>query len=516
MREDAEASMKLAGPGRLQRLLGGWSASLVQLVLGVTQQLALVPIFLHYTSRDLLAAWLALYAAGNLALVADFGLQPRAINRFLALKGCADSDGRSAQFFAGMRRAYTMLILALVAVTAAGGLLHPAELLGFQATADFDLSFVIMASGMLLLLPSNLATALYRARGLYARSMWFQCAAMLIAQIAQAIAIMATGRLVVVVLAFIVPQVMAAFYLLFVDASRCFPFLSHKPARAKWSWRWIAGQFRRAFPFAIAGSTEIVLQNLPVLIVSAFVVERVAVAQWGLTRVVAGLVRALCVQAALPIAAELGHDRAVGAKDALRRLYARGSVLVALLASLAVSGLLAFWEDFFALWTGGAVPHDLLLTLTLLIGAELVSPAILALNYSYYSDRGALLARTKGLQLASFVILALLLTPLMGPLGTALAVVATDLVVQFGLLGLGIIRETLQRPARHVLFLVILMIVVTACGWGLGLLIRGVLPLAGLGRFVAEAAIWLLIVLLAASPLLNGRLRTWLAGLIPG
>jgi hypothetical protein len=104
----------------------------------------------------------------------------------------------------------------------------------------------------------------------------------------------------------------------------------------------------------------------------------------------------------------------------------------------------------------------------------------------------------------------------MGPLGTALAVVATDLFVQFGLLGLAVIRETLQRPARHVVFLIILMVVATACGWGLGLLIRGVQPLAGLGRFVAEAAIWLLIVMLGASPLLNGRLRNWLAGLIPG
>jgi hypothetical protein len=516
LREDAEASLNAAGPSRLQRLLGGWSANLVQLILGVTQQLALVPIFLHYTSKDLLAAWLALYAVGNLALVADFGLQPRAINRFLAFKASADGDGRSAQFFAGMRRIYTMLVFALVAVTCAGGLLHPAKFLGFQATADFDLSFVMMASGMLLLLPSNLATALYRARGLYARSVWFQCAAMLIAQIAQALAIMATGRLIVIVLAFLVPQVIAAAYFLLVDAPRVFPFLSDKRDRAGASWHWITGQFRRAFPFAIAGSTEIVLQNLPVLIVSIFVVDRVAVAQWGLTRVVAGLVRALCMQATLPIAAELGHDRAIDARDALRRLYARGSVLVTLLASLAVSGLLAFWEDFFVLWTGGAVPHDLLLTLTLLIGAQMVAPAILALNYSYCSDRGELLARTKGLQLACFVILALLLTPLMGPLGTALAVVATDLVVQFGLLGLAVIRETLERPARHVLFLAVLMGTVAVCGWGLGVAIRAALPLTGLTRFVTEAALWLLVVALAASPLLNGRLRNWLSGLIPG
>ena len=163
------------------------------------------------------------------------------------------------------------------------------------------------------------------------------------------------------------------------------------------------------------------------LLVSAIVTDRVAVAQWGLTRVVAGLVRVLCVQASLPIAAELGHDRAVGATEALRRLYARGSVLVTLLASAVVSGLLAFWQDFFALWTRGAIPYDPLLTWTLLVGAVLVAPAMLALSYGYYSDRGALLARTKGLQLACFVVLSLLLTPWLGPLGMALALVVTDL-----------------------------------------------------------------------------------------
>ena len=161
------------------------------------------------------------------------------------------------------------------------------------------------------------------------------------------------------------------------------------------------------------------------------------------------------------------------------------------------TGALAFvW-----LWSTGA--------LVALIGAQLVGSITVALG-------AVLLARTKGLQLASFVILALLLTPLMGPLGTALAVVATDLVVQFGLLGLAIIRETLQRPVRHVMFLVALMVAVTACGWGLGLAIHGALPLTGLTRFVAEAGIWLAIVALAVTPLASARLRNWLEELIPG
>jgi hypothetical protein len=181
-----------------------------------------------------------------------------------------------------------------------------------------------------------------------------------------------------------------------------------------------------------------------------------------------------------------------------------------------VSGLLAFWQDFFALWTHGAIPYDLLLTFTLLIGAEIVAPAALALGYSYYSDRGELLARTKGLQLVAFVVLALLLTPWMGLLGMALAVVATDLAVQFGLLASVIIWSTLDRPARHVMLLLVLMAVVTAFGWGLGVAIRFVLPLSGLVRFVAECALWLAVMALVGSPLLIARLRTRLSEVIPG
>ena len=51
--------------------------------------------FLHFWSSDLLAAWLALYAMGNLIAIADAGLQIRAINRFLAFRSSIDADGRT-------------------------------------------------------------------------------------------------------------------------------------------------------------------------------------------------------------------------------------------------------------------------------------------------------------------------------------------------------------------------------------------------------------------------------------
>jgi O-antigen/teichoic acid export membrane protein len=506
--------MMVSGPSRARRLFAGWSANLFQMILGITQQVALIPVFLHFWSSDVLAAWLAIYSAGNLVLIADVGLQFRAINRFFAFKSSVDCDGRTARFYAAMLRIYCGLAaLLLVALLAAVWFLPPSVVFGFQATSDFDAAFVVMTAGILLTLPNNLASALYRARGLYGRAVKIQSAAMLVSQLAQLAAVIATGSLLAVTTAYVATLVAVSAYFLVIDTPRLFPFL--RGARATQSWAWVIGQFRVAAPFAVGNVTELALLNLPVLLVSAFVPDRVAVAQWGLTRVVAGLLRAVCVQATLPLAAELGHDYAVGLKQQLQNLYARGSVFVALLASLVVSGLLPFWPDFFALWTRGAIPYDPLLTMTLLIGTSAIAPSILALGYANYSNRGNLVARTKGLQLAVFLILSVALIRPMGPLGAAIAIVASDLLIQFGLLGLIIIRQTLQQPLRHVAFLAAVMAVVTSGGWGLGAVIRATVPGAGLMRFALECTLWIGVVALVASPLLSRDLRDRLIAAIP-
>jgi O-antigen/teichoic acid export membrane protein len=500
---------------RLQRILQGWSANLVQLLLGITQQVALIPIFLHFWSSDTLAAWLALYAAGNLAYIADAGLQLRAINRFLAFKACADADGRSARYYAAMLRIYFMLTaLLIVAALAFAFIFRPSRLFGFASIEHFDLAFAVMTAGVLLGLPSFLTAALYRARGVYGAPTWLQVSGMFAGQLAQIAAVVTTGSVLAVAIAYVVPQALALGYLVLVDAYRRFPFLRGVRIKPP-SWRWIAGQFRRAFPFAVAGGTEIALLNLPVLLVSVFVSDRVAVAQWGLTRVVAGLLRALCVQSTLPLTAELGHDHAIGAREALQRLYSRASALVTVLAAAVVSGLLAFWPDFFALWTHGAIPYDPVLTMTLLIGAGAAAPSILALGFANYSNRGDLLVRSKGLQLVVFLVLALALTGSMGPLGAAIAIVASDLLVQFGLLTVVIIRQTLARPVRHIVFLAAVFVAVVLAGWALGSVIRSLVPGSGLLRFVVECGLWLAVAALAASPLLSRNMRIRLSEVVP-
>ncbi|MCA6106936.1 hypothetical protein [Bradyrhizobium cenepequi] len=511
-RENAPAG--ISPPTRARRLLAGWSASVFQLVLGIIQQVALVPVFLHFWSGEELAAWFVIYAIGSLVLVADGGLQLRAINRFFSFKSSVDCDGRTAAFYAAMLRLYLWLSVVLAGLVVAAALaVSPSTVFRFEAIENFDAAFVAMTAGMLLTLPAGLVSALYRARGLYGRAIWLQSLGTLIGQVAQLVAIVATASLFAVTFAYVTMQILIATYLIIIDVPHLHPFL--RKAKGIRSMRWMVGQLRKAVPFGIAGATELALMNLPVLLVSALVADRVAVAQWGLIRIAAGLLRALCLQATLPLAAELGHDYAVGATEQLRALYARGSVLVTVLASAVVSGLLPFWPDFFALWTHGAIAYDPLLAKTMLIGTSVAAPAILALSYANYSNRADLLVRSKGLQLIVFFVLSLWMIPQLGPLGAAAAIVASDLLIQFGLLTLAIMRQTLKHPFQHLMFLMGVMVATMLAGWGLGIMIRSTIPWTGVQRFVAECAIWLAVAGVAAIPLLMGNIRAKIIATIP-
>ncbi|MBC9876233.1 hypothetical protein G8O24_02600 [Bradyrhizobium sp. INPA01-394B] len=518
-----DAPGKVDGPdgigagGRARRLIHGWSANLVQMALGLTQQLLLIPAFLHVWTGDLLAAWLAIYAAGGLVVVADSGLQLRAINRFLAFRSRADCDRRTARYFARMLRIYVTLVAVLsVLLLAATQLLQPSVLLGFRDTASFDSAFVVITLGTLLTLPSNLVSGLYRARGQYGRTIWAQNVSLLLGQIAQLIALMWFGTVLAVAIAFVSLQICLAGFLL-IDAPRLFPFLTAavRPRLSFASLRWSIAQFGRALPFSIANLTELALVNLPVLLVSALVADRVAVAQWALTRVIASLVRGLGLQLAMPLAAELGHDYATGDRKGLSRLYARGSVFVTVLASLIVAGILPFWGDFFSLWTHGSIPYDAPLAVVLLLGSAAAAPSWLALAFATHSNRGNLLIRSKGLQFVVFLALSVVLTPWLGPLGTAVAIVASDILIQLGLLAFVVMGQTLQHPVRHTAFLVLVSAFIVLSGWCAGVLAAWLAPGAGLIHFLAECAIWLIFASAAASLLIIKGFRETLISAIP-
>lgn len=506
--------MTLPTTSRARRIFGGWSANAVQLVLALTQQIVLIPLFLKYWSGETLSAWLTILAAGNLVLAADPGLHVWSLNRFLSFKSSADCDRRTdryysaaAQLFLGFAALFFAVLLLL------SGLIVPSRVLGFAAEPGFDLSFVIMTLGAALTLPSNLASALYRARGRYARVVNVQSCGMAAGQIGQIVGVITTGSLLVVVVAYVAGLIAAAMFFIFVDVRKQFPFL--KRARARMSLRWSAAQFLGGFPFSVMNFAEVGLSYLSVLLIGFFVSDRLAIAQWGLTRTIVNLLRGVATQMTLPIAAELGHDHAIGAGDSLRRLYTRGSVVLTLFVSTATSGALAFWPDFFAIWTHGLIPYNATLTVTLLLGTCVASPAILALSYANYSNRGPLLLRTKSAQLAIFLLLSFFLIPPFGPLGAAIALVSSDLVAQGLFLSVIIVSETLKQPVRNSLLLLAMMVTIVPAGAVLGAAIGQWLPGSGIAHFIIACALWSVAVAVVASPLVHREFREWLIARIP-
>jgi len=491
---------------RARRIFGGWSANVVGLVLALTQQIVLIPLFLKYWSADTLSAWFAIFAAGMLALTLDSGLHAWSLNRFLQFKALADCDRRTNRFYGAMLRLYAgysaLLIVALLAICTA---VTPSRVLGFSSEPRFDPSFAIMAVGMVVMIPSNLVTALYRARGLYGRIGSLQALGLAIGQVGQVIGIVVTGSLLVVTAAFVAGQVAIAIFLIVIDARRQFPFLGRW--RGGTSLRWSVAQLVGALPFSVANFVELGLSYLSVLLIGFFVTDRIAIAQWSLTRTIVNLLRQVSYQTTLPLAAELGHDHAIGAHDSLQRLYVRGSVILVLVAASATSGALAFWRDFFAIWTHGAIPYDATLSVTLLIGACVATPALLAMSYANYSNRGPLLLRAKSAQLVLFLVLALLLIPRHGPLGAAIAMIASELIAQSAFLAVVIVGETLRRPVRYVLILAAMTAVVVTTGVALGALIGHLVPGSGVVHFVAECAVWLAVVAVVAAPFLRAQLR---------
>jgi O-antigen/teichoic acid export membrane protein len=471
---------------RARRIFGGWSANLTQVLLALTQQIVLIPLFLKYWTSDTLSAWLTIFAAGSLILAADAGLHAWSLNRFLAFKSKTDCDRRSSRYYGAVFQLFvwfTTLFAVLLLVVF--GLVAPSKALGFSAEPSFDLAFTVMTLGAVFTLPVNLASSLYRARGLYG--------------------VIVTGSLLIVVVAYVAGQIATAIYVLFLDTRRQFPFI--KNIRLRISWRWTVGQFVGAFPFAVTNFAEAGLSYISVLLIGVFVSDRVAIAQWGLTRTIANLLKALCIQMTLPVAAELGHDHAVGARDALQRLYARGSIAIALFASATTSGALAFWPDFFEIWTHGAIPYNAALAITLLLGMCIGAPAILALSYANYSNRGTLLLWAKSLQLVVFLVLSIVLIPRFGPLGAAIALVSSDLIAQSGILLVIVVRETLTHPLRHTLFLVTIMATVVPAGIGIGMTIRRLLPGIGIVHFMIECSLWLMTFAVLALPLASRPLR---------
>jgi O-antigen/teichoic acid export membrane protein len=499
---------------RILRLAHGFAAHLFQLALGLVQQIALVPIFLLSWDNATLAAWLVIYAAGPLVLIADCGLQLYTINRFLEARALNDFETRAATLFAALKRVYFLIVIGMVLlVLLATAIVSPEMIFGFADQPDFTTAFLTMVIGTVFLLPINLAAAVYRATGYYTRIVYFSCVGLLVGQIFQIFALLLTHSLLWVAIGFVLPSILVGPYVYLIDMPRLFPYLNVK--RAPISLLSAVGHIRASVGFGISNAADLVYVNAPVLIISMLVSDRVEIAQWGLSRIFAGLIRQVVLQMSLPLGAELGHDFAIKKLSQLRSAYAQGSLLLMITASVLTASVLAFGRDFFALWTHGSVPYDSKLVALLVFGAAGVAPGILAQTFANYSNRPRLLMVAKTSQVIVVIVLSILMIPSFGVLGAAVALVTGDILVQVGILAMTITKRVLVRPLAHIAFILLVGASVIGIGWLLGVLILSSVPAPSLGHFVIGASVWGGVMCVPLIALRNSRLRNWLAAIIP-
>src|SRR5665213_507628 len=120
------ALMTNSGSSRAGRLFQGWSANLFQLLLGIVQQVALVPVFLYFWNSATLSAWLTIFAAGNLILAADAGLHMWSLNRFLSFKSRNDCDRRTGRYYGAVFQLFVWFtVLFAILLLAIFGLIAP-------------------------------------------------------------------------------------------------------------------------------------------------------------------------------------------------------------------------------------------------------------------------------------------------------------------------------------------------------------------------------------------------------
>ena len=279
-----------------------------QMLLGIIQQVALVPVLLHFWNGEELAAWLVIYAIGNLVLIADCGLQFRAINRFFAFKSGADCDGAhrgilcrdgTALMFGSRSRSSPSYCFSALVVS-------PSTAFRFEGVTHFNAAFVVMCAG-------NAADASVGPRCRRSDGARLYATGRLAAEFCDADR---AGRATdcdrcdrkPVLVRHPLPCRNAAGEYHLSLGHRCaalHPYLG-KAAR-----RGLDGLDDR--PTSQGGAVRhrerdrvLHSMNLPVLAVSALVADRGSRAM-GIDPGRRGLLRALCLQATLPLAAELGQ-----------------------------------------------------------------------------------------------------------------------------------------------------------------------------------------------------------------
>ncbi len=416
--------MPHGGAAMARRALRGTGANLVRLAIHFGQQVLLVPLYLTAWGYGGFGDWLVLTSVSTYLSFADAGVQTYFVN------------GMTAEWNLGHRRAFHVLFhsaLAFLALELLGlGLVLVAvaarvpwrSLFGLSVMDDAGAAAVVVFAGaaMLLAMPAWLVLGVYRCVGEYARSITVVNAVQVVHVLLTAAALALGARPQTIALLLVVPPCSYTAWAL-LDLHRRYPEIvfGFRYASARVLRRNLA---QSGFFVLIPLSQAIWLQG--VLLAISVAAGSAAIVAFSVTRTVFLFIRQLLAQITQAASPEITVLFARGELPALSRLHGYLSRL-SMVASGAIAGYLAVMcPAIVAWWTSGRVQADA--ATVWFFAAYTLSAGVWSGSYIFpvSVNRHGGVSVAFLLMSVSTVLLTLLLVPLVGIRGAAIALVLGD------------------------------------------------------------------------------------------
>lgn len=498
--------------GLKRRLVLGYGAQGLFLVVRTLEQLVLVPFFIGAWGTPLYRDWLVLFAAAGFVPLIDLGMSHYFQNALRAAWASADRAAfeRLLRIRLGIYAGLLATVGPLVVWVGAGLI---ARLIDLQAMSPAAATAVFAWLGLanLLVLVQYYFGAIYVARDDFDRAVLLQAIA-LIVQIGAVIGALGMGAappaIAIVCLAVMLVFGCAPFAL---DQRRRYPDLRLRiawPSRPEL--REVAA---RSLLFWVPYAGLAVQTHAPVLLLGQLASRPSAVIAFTVARTLAGLVRQVAQQLASASGVEMARQAAQQDLAALRRLAMTTGRLISGLVGLFAGGLWIAAEPTLRLWTRGQVAYDPWLIGVLLTTVIVIAPAQVGYMALHYTNRPLPLAIGFLIHLCGGLLLSAALIPGHGALAAALGMGAAEMLAIGGLVSLQGLRVANVPAPAFLLSSYGSALTALALGIAVAAPLRHLLGPAGVGAMLLFGLLWLAIVALPALHLLlRPDHKAWLAG----
>jgi O-antigen/teichoic acid export membrane protein len=413
--------------GLRRRLVLGFGAQTLTIVVLVGERFLMVPLFLYAWGLNLYEDYLLLGAAVGFVRLVDFGME----SYYSASLRLSFAAGRYEEFerhIATGLGIYLIVVFAALSVSTSFIWLPVTEYLGLSGFSEPDATIVcwVMILSRLVALPRAVIRPIYTAHGEFSRGenmFTFMSAAQ---------TIIGAGLLLFKVSPVTYSIVLAlTLYLtswlpMLLDQRRRYPKLRYRvalPNRQE-----LRGVGRHSGLFLVRDWGDLLLNYLPVLLIGLLARQPGSILIFSTSRALVGLARQFTIQLARSGAFEMSRQIAQQDEKGLMRLYLMLGRSIGVLTGLTSAFILLTAKPLIDLWTRGHAPFDALIIIAFLAGVLISGPTQNAAMLLNMSNVPRPLAVAASVQVCVATLLMAALVPPFGALGAAVALAFSECV----------------------------------------------------------------------------------------